>query len=130
MVGIRVRRFKELGNWYITRNAINGYKENVIDDPILKRGCIALDIERRIRSAVNKIENFDELPTLDNTIFYKTMFTGKGQFYYVLIKLSERSKRPIVAIWTDDIYQNYMNGITSDGHSIYEHMSSKRKNDK
>lgn len=116
-----MKKLKKLGGLDISRHASNRYKERVTDDPIVKRGCTATDIERRIRSAVNKIEDFGKLPTLeDGTIVYRTNFISRGQEYCVLISPDKIPRRTVISIWTEELYQNYLNGIKSDGHNIYE----------
>lgn len=109
--------FKELGGWVITRHALNNYKERVTDDPLLKRRYTALGIERRIRSAINRA---GEALSLDNgTVVYRTRFTRNGAFYYVLTK-QDGDPNVVTSVWTEEIYQNYMNGITRDGSLVYE----------
>ncbi len=114
------KNFRKLGGWDIQNKThlINNYKQRVTDDPILKREYTAIDIERRIRSAANRVDP-DEAIELDGvTVAYKTQFTKKGSFYYHLARVGQKPKA-IVSIWTEEIYQNYLAGITSKGLSIY-----------
>lgn len=111
------KQFKELGGWFITRHAINDYKERVTDDPLLRRHHTAIDIERRIRSAIN---HASESADMDNgAVAYRSRFTEGGSFYYIMTKCGHQP-RTAVAVWTEEIYFNYLEGVTSGGRSIYE----------
>ncbi len=74
------KNFKELGGWAITRHAINAYKERVTDDTLLERRYTAINIERRIRSAIS---HADEIITLDSTTIYRARFTERGSHYFI-----------------------------------------------
>lgn len=116
---------KELGAWYVTRHAINHYKERVIDDPLLKRDHTTASIEGRIRSALN---HSDESTMLDIGVsVYKVRFTKRGEYYYVPVKPDERPKQ-VLSIWTEIIYHNYLDGITSENHSASRQRTNRRKN--
>lgn len=109
--------FKELGGWVVTTHARNTYEERVTDDPLLKRRYTAIDVERRIRSGVNRPVESTALD--DGTVVYKTQFTRNGAFYYVLTK-QDGDPNVVTSVWTEEIYFNYLEGITSKGRSVYE----------
>ena len=93
-------------------------KERVTDDPLLRRHHTAIDIERRIRSAVNRPS---ETITLDDgTVVYKARFIERGTFYYILAK-PDQDPKPVMTVWTREIYENYLDGVTSKGCTVYEH---------
>lgn len=104
--------YRELSGLVITRHAINAYEKHVLDDPILGRHHTAVDIERRIRKGVNQSS---EVTTLnDGTVVYRAQFTKGGVYYHILTKPNQFPV-PVVGVWTADIFQNYLAGITSKG---------------